>query len=292
MQLLKHVLGKEFQTIEALRETERPLRGLPTGFVPLDDITAGLHPGQLIIIAGDPSIGKTALCLCIARNIAVEEELPVAIFSLVDNQDQLSQRLLCAEARVALNLYLTHQLPDQAWANLSLSVGKLAEAPFFIDDTKTVSLSALVDKINNAHTEHNIALAVIDPLHLIQRIKNADNESDSLMRITASIKELAAQIQIPIIATAMLKKRQLYPARDIYPSLQHIKGSSAIADIADLVGYLYAPGSLHKEGRYIRNLAGLKHRNGPKFDIELAWIGKYAKFENLAPDFRAWIQKE
>ncbi len=290
---LRPVLHETFEAIEKSHEKPTTVTGIPTGFVRLDELTAGLQPSDLIIVAGRPSMGKSAFGLCLARNAAVEEGIPVGIFSLELANHQLAQRFLCAEARVDSHLMRTHRLPDQAWANLSLAVGRLAEAPIFIDDTPGLTVLELRAKARRLQAEHNIGLIIIDYLQLMTGPTRAENRQQEISIISRSLKALAKELNIPVVALSQLSRAVEMRGGSRRPQLADLRESGAIEQDADMVLFIYRPAHYgiteDEEGNSTEGIAEIiigKQRNGPTGTVRLAWIDKYAKFENLAPEFR------
>lgn len=290
---LRPVLHETFEAIEKSHEKPTAVTGVPTGFVKLDELTAGLQPSDLIIVAGRPSMGKSAFGLCLARNVAVEEGIPVGIFSLELANHQLAQRFLCAEARVNSHLMRTHRLPDQGWANLSLAVGRLAEAPIFVDDTPGLTVLELRAKARRLQAEHNIGLIVIDYLQLMTGPARAENRQQEISIISRSLKALAKELNIPVVALSQLSRAVEMRGGSRRPQLADLRESGAIEQDADVVLFIYRPAHYgiteDEEGNPTEGIAEViigKQRNGPTGTVRLAWIDKYAKFENLATEFR------
>ncbi len=290
---LRPVLHETFEAIEKSHEKPTTVTGIPSGFVKLDELTAGLQAADLIIVAGRPSMGKSAFGLSLARNAAVEEGITVGIFSLELSNHQIAQRFLCAEARVDSHLMRTHRLPDQAWANLSLAVGKLAEAPIFIDDTPGLTVLELRAKARRLQARHNVGLIVIDYLQLMTGPARAENRQQEISIISRSLKALAKELDIPVVALSQLSRAVETRGGSRRPQLADLRESGAIEQDADMVMFIYRPEQYeiteyddHTPTKGTAEIILEKQRNGPTGKVRLAWIDKYAKFENLAPEFR------
>jgi replicative DNA helicase len=290
---LKPVLHETFEAIEKSHEKPTAVTGIPTGFVRLDELTAGLQSSDLVIVAGRPSMGKSAFGLCLARTAAVEEGIPVGIFSLELANHQLAQRFLCSEARVDSHLMRTHRLPDQAWANLSLAVGKLAEAPIFVDDTPGLTVLELRAKARRLQAKNNVGLIIIDYMQLMTGPTRAENRQQEISIISRSLKALAKELNIPVVALSQLSRAVEMRGGSRRPQLADLRESGAIEQDADVVLFVYRAAHYgiteDEDGNSTKGMSEIiigKQRNGPTGTVRLAWIDKYAKFENLAPEFR------
>jgi replicative DNA helicase len=271
------------------------ITGIPSGLVDLDNLTAGFHPGELIVIAGRPSMGKTALALTIARNAAVEHKHGVGIFSLEMANQELAMRMLCAEARVNSHLVRTGNLPQKQWKNLSIHVGTLAEAPIFIDDTPAVTVLEVRSKARRIIAEHNIKLLIVDYLQLMQGPRNVENRQQEISVITRSLKALAKELNIPVVALSQLS-RAVEQRTDKRPILSDLRESGAIEQDSDVVMFLYRDWFYKKfqqsqdsmddfDDTHDKKAAEIiiaKQRNGPTGVRKFAFIEQYARFENLA----------
>lgn len=243
---LRDVLMKTFERIEHLYTTRGGVTGVPTGFTDLDQITSGLQQSEFIVVAARPSMGKTMLCLNIGRHAAVNHKIPVAIFSLEMSQEQLAQRLLCAEAGVDGQRLRTGYLADSDWPRLSHALGRLSEAPIFIDDTPGISVLELRAKARRMKAEHNLGLIIIDYLQLMQTRGRSENRQQEISEVSRSLKALARELQLPVLAASQLS-RAVEQRQDRRPLLSDLReclaGDSAVAlasgevrPIAELVG--------------------------------------------------------
>lgn len=277
---LNPILHDTFEEIERLHERSGGVTGIPSGFAKLDELTAGFQPSDLIIVAGRPSMGKTAFCLNIARHIAVVAKKGVGVFSLEMANYQLAQRMLCSEARVDSHLMRTGRLPGDAWSKLSIAVGSLAQAPIYIDDTPGLSILEMRSKARRLVSEHEMGLIIIDYLQLMRGPKESESRQQEISMISRSLKSLAKELNLPIIALSQLS-RAVEARGDGRPQLSDLRESGAIEQDADVVLFIYRPFKYGKTGDEDRRKAEViigKQRNGPTDSIELVFIDEYATF--------------
>lgn len=279
------------EMLESIHGKHSGVNGVPTGFRDLDTLTGGWQNSDLIIIAGRPSSGKTAFALSLARNAAMHFEKPtgVCIFSLEMSTQQLVMRLLCAEAKVDAHAVRTGRLPEDDWKRLSIAAGKLANANIFIDDSASLGILELRAKARRLKAERNIGLVVVDYLQLMQGPKSAENREKEISAISRSLKALAKELNVPVVALSQLS-RAVESRTDKRPILSDLRESGAIEQDADLVAFVHRPEMyMDSESRDSSEMAGTaeiivgKQRNGPIDDIKLAFVHRYARFENLAP---------
>ncbi len=283
---LKSTLHDTFELIEKAQKQTGALSGVTTGYTDLNRQTAGLQPSDLIIIASRPAMGKTALTLCMARNAAVKEKTPVLYFSLEMSIQQLAIRLLCAEASVDSHLLRTGRLSKEEWQRLATRSEKLSEAPFFIDDTPGISVLELRAKARRAKLEHNIGLIVVDYLQLMTTSSRADNREQEIASISRSLKALAKELDLPVVACAQLS-RAVESRTDRRPQLSDLRESGSIEQDADVVAFLYRPevyGIVDEEGQPSEKgkaeiIIG-KQRNGPTGSVFLTFLGESLRFED------------
>ncbi len=282
--LLKHIIKDSFQAIEELYAKKEHVTGIPTGYNEFDLKTSGLHGSELIIIAGRPSMGKTSFALGIAHKAGVEEKIPVAIFSLEMSRDQLVQRMLCSEARVDAQKVRTGYLSESDWPKLTIAAGRLAEAPIFIDDTPAISVWEVRAKARRLKAEHNIGLIIIDYLQLMSGSGRIENRQQEISEISRSLKSLARELNIPVIAMSQLS-RAAEQRESHKPQLSDLRESGAIEQDADLVAFIFREEYYEPDNPDVRGIAEInigKQRNGPTGTMQLAFIKQYTKFENLA----------
>ena len=281
---LSAVLGDTFDAIQRAHEHPGAISGTTTGYTELDEITAGLQPSDMIVLAARPSMGKTALALCVARNAAVKGGVPVLFFSLEMAVQQLSQRLLCAEARVSSHRLRTGRLSEEEWQRLSAWTEKLVDAPIYIDDTAGISILEMRAKSRRAKSEHQIGLVIIDYLQLMTTTERADNREQEIARVSRSLKALAKELEIPVLACAQLS-RAVESRPDKRPQLSDLRESGSIEQDADVVMFLYRPemyGITDADGNTQEGVAELivgKQRNGPTGSVPLTWLAEYGRFE-------------
>ncbi len=277
------MLHDSFAMIEKLYAKKTYVIGVPTGFHDLDVLTAGLHPSDLIIIAGRPSMGKSSFALNIAQYAAIKEKIPVGLFSLEMSKDQLVQRMLCAEARVDAHKLRTGYLGEADWPKLTTAAGVLAETPIYIDDSPAPSVLEIRAKARRLMAKYNIGLIIIDYLQLIQGRMNIDNRQQEISEISRSLKALARELNIPVVALSQLS-REVEKRGDRRPQLSDLRESGAIEQDADLVAFVYRE-EYYKptpENEGIAEIIIGKQRNGPIGIVKLAFIKKYTRFENIA----------
>ena len=281
---LSSVLHDTFETIERMHLRPGVSPGaVRTGFHKLDEMTAGFQPSDLIIVAGRPSMGKTSFVLNVARNAAVEQKVPVGIFSLEMAGFQLAQRLLCAEAMVDSHKIRTGRLPDEDWSKLSTSVGKLAEAPIFIDDTPSLSVLELRAKARRLQSEHGVGMIVIDYLQLLRGVGRTENRQQEISQISRALKALAKELNVPVVACSQLSRAPETRGDDHRPRLSDLRESGSLEQDADVVLFIYRPEVYKKNDESLKGKAEIiiaKQRNGPTGTVNLVWLGQYSKFEN------------
>ena len=281
-QHIEPILSSTVKRIEEIAANPGSTIGVPSGIIDLDKLTAGFQKGDLIIIAGRPSMGKTALALTVARNAAIESKSPTAIFSLEMSSDQLGQRLLTSEARVDNSHVRRGSLPSGKWKNINIASGKLAQAPLYIDDTPALSILDLRSRARRLKRERNIELIIVDYLQLMQGPKNSENRQNEISQITQSLKALAKELNIPVIALSQLS-RAVEQRTKKEPLLSDLRESGAIEQDADVVVFLYRPSVYEKEDQDLKGLAYLivaKQRNGPTGRVTATFIDTYARFDN------------
>jgi len=283
---LNPILHDTFENIERLHAHSSSVTGVATGFTKLDEMTAGFQPGDLIIIAARPSMGKTALCLNIARNASIDGKIGVGIFSLEMASHQLAQRMLCSEARVDSHLMRTGRLPGDAWSNLSIAVGSLAQAPIFIDETPAISVTEVRSRARRLISEHdNLGMLIIDYLQLMRGPREAENRQQEISAISRNLKALAKELNIPIVALSQLSRAvESRGDGQKRPQLSDLRESGAIEQDADVVLFIYRPSRYGQVEEHEKNRAEIiigKQRNGPTGTVELVFLDHYAAFENL-----------
>ena len=280
---IKEIIKSSIETIDTLYQKKVHITGLATGFADFDSLTAGLHPSDLIVFAGRPSMGKSAFITSIAEHVGIVQKAPIAIFSLEMSKEQLVQRMLCSHARVNAHNVRTGFLSQSDWPKLTTAAGKLSEAPIFIDDTASISVLELRAKARRLKSQHNIQMVIVDYLQLMQGLRGSENRQQEISEISRSLKALARELRVPLIAVSQLS-RAVETRQDHRPQLSDLRESGAIEQDADVVGLLlreeyYNP---TEENRGIAEIIIAKQRNGPVGSIKLTFLKEYARFENLA----------
>jgi len=274
------------EKIDSYHKRKGFVTGVPSGFVRLDELTSGFQNSDLIIIAGRPTCGKTALSLNIARNAAVDYNVPVGIFSLEMAELQIAMRLLCGEAKVSSHHVRTGRLPNEDWQRLAIVVGSLSEAPIYIDDSGVLGILEIRSKARRLKAEKNIGLLIIDYLQLIKGPSNVESRQQEISLISRSLKALAKELDIPIIALSQLSRAVEKRGVDSRPILSDLRESGAIEQDADVVIFIHRPEE-YKDGKWIKGYEAeiriAKQRNGPTDDFELVFLREITKFENKEP---------
>lgn len=280
---IKDVVKKSIEAIERFQEYREPVTGVPSGYIDLDRLTAGFQPSDLIIIAARPSMGKTALALCIARNAAMKAGVPVGLFSLEMSKEQLAMRLLCAEARVDSHKIRTGFLSQQECVKMLTAAGAFAEVPMYIDDTPAISALELRAKARRMMADRGLGLVIVDYLQLMRGRESAERREQEISEISRSLKSLAKELNIPVIALAQLN-RKVEERHNKRPLLSDLRESGAIEQDADVIAFIYRDEVYNKESpdKGIAEIHISKHRNGPTGEVKLRYIETYTRFENLA----------
>ena len=282
---IKEVVMSAVDRIDELYNKKGGITGLATGFIDFDHLTSGLQPSDLILIAARPSMGKTALVLNMAQNVAIREKKAVAFFSLEMSKEQLVQRMLCSEASIDSSRLRIGELEDNDWEKLIWAADGLSQADIFIDDTPGITVMEMRAKARRLKVEHNLQLIVIDYLQLMQGSgkKNSENRQQELSDISRSLKALARELNVPVIALSQL--RRSVESRQIKrPMLSDLRESGALEQDADLVAFLYREDYYDKEteNKNITELIIAKHRNGPVDTVKLFFHKQFTRFANLA----------
>jgi replicative DNA helicase len=289
--LIKDLVKKAINTIEDFHQRQGMLTGVGTGFMDLDKMTSGLHAGEMIVIAARPSMGKTSLAMNIAEHVAIDERLPVGVFSLEMTAESLVLRMLCSRSRVNLRSVRDGFLAERDFPKLTGAAGKLAGAPLFIDDTAALSILQLRAKARRMAQQYGIKLFVVDYLQLLHSTaRRAENRQQEIADISNGIKALAKELNLPVIVLSQLN-RELEREKNRKPRLSDLRESGAIEQDADVVGLLYKPSSDEDEGAdgggneqeaVPVNLLIAKQRNGPTGDVALTFLKSYTRFEGAA----------
>lgn len=285
----RDLVGKAIGTIENFFSRKGALTGISTGFADLDKMTDGLHPAEMVVIAARPSMGKTSLAMNIVEHVAMEEKVPVGVFSLEMSAESLVLRMMCSLARVNLRSIRDGFMSESDFPKLTSAAGKMANSKLFIDDTAGLSILQLRARARRLWQQHGIKLFVIDYLQLLNSTgrRSQDNRQQEIADISSGIKALAKELRVPVIVLAQLN-RELERDKSRKPRMSDLRESGAIEQDADLVGLLYKPSAGDDEdvveeadGQPV-NLLIAKQRNGPTGDVNLTFLKTYTRFESAA----------
>lgn len=279
---IKDILMATLDRIEKLYESKGSITGLPTGFVDLDNLTAGLQPSDLILIAARPSMGKTAFVLNIAQNVAIRAKKTVAFFSLEMSKEQLVQRMLCSEEGIDAHRLRIGALQEKDWEKLMKAANKLSAAPIYIDDTPGITVTEMRSKARRLKVEHDLALVIIDYLQLMQgsgRSGRSENRQQEISEISRSLKALARELGVPVIALSQLS-RGVEARQNKRPMLSDLRESGSLEQDADIVAFLYRDDYYNPdtENKNLTEIIVAKHRNGPVDTVLLSFLKEYTRF--------------
>ncbi len=280
---MKEIVKSSFKTIESLYEKKEHVTGVPTGFADIDELTSGFQPSDLIIIAGRPSMGKTAFCLNVAQYASMNKKLTVAVFSLEMAKEQLVMRMLCSEARIDAHRLRSGFLGQTDWPKLSTAAGRLADASIYIDDTPALSSMEMRAKTRRLKADKGLDLVIVDYLQLMSgRSTRSDNREQEISEISRSLKALAKELGVPVVALSQLN-RGVESRMDKRPILADLRESGAIEQDADVIIFIYRDEIYNKESmeKGIAEIIIGKQRNGPVGMRKLTWLDKYTRFEDL-----------
>lgn len=284
---IKDVLVRTYDNIEVMHNRKGDITGIATGFAELDKMTAGFQRNDLIIVGARPSVGKTAFALNIAQNVATKTGENIAIFSLEMGAEQLVMRMLCAEGNIDAQRLRTGSLTDEDWGKLTMAMGSLSNAGIFIDDTPGVRITDIRSKCRRLKQEHGLGMILIDYLQLILGSgRSGENRQQEVSEISRSLKQLARELQVPVIALSQLS-RGVEQRQDKRPMMSDIRESGSIEQDADIVAFLYRDDYYDKESesKNIIEIIIAKQRNGPTGTVQLAFVKEYNKFVNLERRF-------
>jgi replicative DNA helicase len=279
------LLTESFERITKLYEAGADVTGIPSGFRDLDRLTSGFQPGNLVILAARPSMGKSALALCIAANLGVRDSTPVALFTLEMSKAEVTQRLMCSEAKVESDRVRSGKLTQEDWPRLTAACDKLMKAPIYVDDTGSITMMELRSKARRLKArEPGLGLIVVDYLQLMTSGGTVENRVQEVSQISRNLKVLARDLDVPILALSQLS-RAVEQRSDKKPILSDLRESGSIEQDADLVLFVYRDDYYNGEESDQQGLAELilaKHRNGPTDAVKLSFLRRYAKFADLA----------
>lgn len=286
---LSDILPQTFDAIDRMKEGT--MNGLATGFEELDALTMGLQGSDLVVVAGRPSMGKTAFVLTMAQHVALNEKIPVGIFSLEMGKAQLANRLLCGNARISSRKMRSGRLGDEDWTKISIAIGPLSESKILIDDTPAMGIMEMRAKARRLKSKEDVGLVIVDYLQLMQGPKGIESRQQEIALISRGLKSLAKDLDVPVIACSQLSRAVEMRGGEKRPHLADLRESGAIEQDADLVIFIYRPElygiknidyrneKISSEG--IAEIMVAKHRNGPTGSILLSFVKQYARFENL-----------
>jgi replicative DNA helicase len=285
---LKDLVHTSFATIEKLQQHKGMVTGVPTGFVDLDEMTSGLQPSDLVLIAARPSMGKTSFVLNIAQHVGINTGLTVGFFSLEMSKEQLFMRMLTGEARIDAHRFRSGYLNEKDYGRLSHALGTLAEARVYIDDTASIGVLEMRAKARRLQSEHGLDLLIIDYIQLMQGRGRFESRQAELASISRSLKGLAKELHVPVVALSQLS-RAPETRSDHRPQLSDLRESGALEQDADVVMFIYrdeqyrdADGQTNQESEGVAEIIIGKQRNGPVGTVKLAFIKEHTRFENLA----------
>lgn len=283
---IKQILVENIHMLESLSEQKSAITGLPTGFKDLDEKTSGLHPGNLIIIAGRPAMGKTSFVMNVAERAALRSSASVAIFSLEMAKEELGMRLLSGVARIDASKLKTGRLGDHDWKNLTKAAGALSSSKIFIDDTPAITVLEMRSRCRRLQSEHGLSLIVVDYLQLMRGnskgMKGSDSREREISEISRSLKALAKELRVPVIALSQLN-RGVESRPDKRPMLSDLRESGAIEQDADIVAFVYRDEVYNQEteDKGVAEIIMAKHRAGSVGTVRLKWIAECTAFDNL-----------
>src|SRR5438093_3083892 len=284
---LRDLVQSSFATIEKLQQHKGLVTGVPTGFIDLDEMTSGLQPSDLVLVAARPSMGKTSLVLNVAQHVGAQTDMTVGFFSLEMSKEQLFMRLLTSEARIDAHRFRTSHLSEKDYGRLSHALGTLAESRVFIDDTASIGVLEMRAKARRLKAEHGLHLLIVDYIQLMQGRGRFESRQQELASISRSLKGLAKELNVPIVALSQLS-RAPETRSDHRPQLSDLRESGALEQDADVVVFIYredvyADRSVPAaDNQGIAELIVGKQRNGPTGVVKLAFIREFTRFENLA----------
>lgn len=282
---IKDLLSQAVDRIDELFNNGSAVTGLATGFDKFDEMTSGLQPSDLIIVAGRPSMGKTSFAMNIAENAAIRHRKPVAIFSMEMSGEQLAMRMISSLGRINQQNLRTGRLEDSDWPRITSAIAMLSEAPLFVDETPALSPTELRSRARRIKREHDLGLIVVDYLQLMSVPQNKENRATEISEISRALKALAKELNVPVVALSQLN-RSLEQRPDKRPVMSDLRESGAIEQDADVIVFIYRD-EVYNEDSPDKGTAEIlirKQRNGPTGTCRLTFLGQYTKFENYSPE--------
>ncbi|MQA93078.1 MAG: replicative DNA helicase [Streptosporangiales bacterium] len=283
--LLSDIMHGTFDELEAIASHDGAMTGVPTGFSDLDGLTNGLHPGQMVIIAARPAVGKSTLALDFARAASIKNGLTSVIFSLEMGRNEITMRLLSAEARVPLHTMRSGTMTDDDWTRLARRMGEVAEAPLFIDDSPNMSMMEIRAKCRRLKQQHDLKLIIVDYLQLMSSPRRLESRQQEVSEMSRALKLLAKELDVPVVALSQLN-RGPEQRTDKKPQISDLRESGSLEQDADMVILLYREDVFEKESPRAgeADLIVAKHRNGPTATVTVAFQGHYSRFVDMAPN--------
>jgi len=281
---IKEILKGSFEAIEKLYDQKRHITGVATGFADLDVMTAGFQPSELVIVAGRPSMGKTAFALNVAEHAGIRLKLPVALFSLEMSNEQVVQRMLCSEARVNNHKLRSGYLKDADWGKLTTAAGALSNAPIYVDDTPGMSVLEMRAKARRLKSEKGLGIVLVDYIQMVRGLPGPESRQIEISQISRALKELAKELRVPVVAVSQLSRAVETRGGERRPILSDLRESGALEQDADAVIFIYRAEHYQRtpENEGKAELIVSKQRNGPTGVVDVAFISEYMRFENLA----------
>ena len=282
---LRQILPATIDRLDVLSHSEGDITGISTGFTEMDRMTAGLQPGELIIVAGRPSMGKTTLAINIAENAAIAQKVPTAVFSMEMSAEQLTFRMIGSIGRVNQQRLRTGRLSDDDWTRIDSAVSMMSNVPIFIDDSAGLSPTEVRARARRLKREHGLGMIVIDYLQLMQVTGNTENRATEISEISRGLKALAKELEVPVIALSQLN-RSVEQRNDKKPVMSDLRESGAIEQDADLIVFIYRE-EVYQPDTARKGIADIiigKQRNGPVGEFHLTFLGEFTKFENLVAE--------
>lgn len=280
---LKSLTKEALTTIDSLRNRQDAVTGIPSGFRDLDSVTAGFHNSEFIVIAARPSMGKTALCLNISQHVGMNTEYSAGFYSLEMSKEQLAMRMLCSEARVDLHKVRTGFLNEKEFKELQRSAERISKAEIYVDETPALTVIEMKAKARRLKMEQNLDILFIDYMQLMRSGGRFENRTQEISFISRSLKELAKELQIPVVGISQLSRAPEKGRSKPIPQLSDLRESGAIEQDADVVVFIYRPEIYRPEDETLRGIADViiaKQRNGPTGRVSLAFLNKYARFSD------------
>ncbi|MCT9934717.1 replicative DNA helicase [Planotetraspora sp. A-T 1434] len=280
---LSEIMPSALDEIEAIGSRSGQMVGVPTGFQDLDSLTNGLHPGQMIVVAARPAIGKSTLGLDFARSAAIKHGMTTVIFSLEMSRNEITMRLLSAEARVSLQAMRSGMMSDDDWTRMARRMGEVAEAPLFIDDSPNMSMMEIRAKCRRLKQRHDLRFVIVDYLQLMSSPKKTESRQQEVSELSRALKLLAKELEVPVIAISQLN-RGPEQRTDKRPQVSDLRESGSIEQDADMVILLHREDAYERESPRVgeADLIVAKHRNGPTATVTVAFQGHYSRFVDMA----------